>query len=187
MPVKPRLARHNSAAICRMKKLCGTIEDAARPASQVRCSARANHRVGGNAVAATQRLTSRCGVAAAAFRRTAAPNDCAWPRAGLLFWPDGRPWQGAAQGRGRDQVGGSTAESTRPKRQLRVAGRTRDAPPPLDAHQRLVLRLLRFEDYCAAKQYKNPAPPVAIRFCWLQPWLGCTEFQDAFGPPSRSK
>ena len=130
----------------------------------------------------------RRSVAPAAFRRrSAAPHDRAWPKTGLLFWPDGRPWQGAAQGRGRDQVGGSTAESTRPKRQLRVAGRTRDAPPPLDAHQRLVLRLLRFEDYCAAKQYKNPAPPVAIRFCWLQPWLGCTEFQDAFGPPSRSK
>lgn len=37
------------------------------------------------------------------------------------------------------------------------------------------------------KQYKNPAPPVAIKFCWLQPWLGCTEFQEAFGPLSRSK
>jgi hypothetical protein len=49
------------------------------------------------------------------------------------------------------------------------------------------LRLARFEGYWAAKQYKNPAPPVAIRFCWLQPWLGCTEFQEAFGPPSRSK
>jgi len=36
------------------------------------------------------------------------------------------------------------------------------------------------------KQYSRPAPPVEIRFCWLQPRLACTEFHDALGPPRRS-
>ena len=68
----------------------------------------------------------------AAFRpRSAAPNGRAWRWKGLLFWPDGRPWQGAAQGLGRDQIGAATTESTRPKRLLRVAGRTSDALPNL--------------------------------------------------------
>jgi hypothetical protein len=67
----------------------------------------------------------------ALFRRGASPNYRDWPADKSLFWPDGRPWQGAAQGLDRDQVGASTAESTRPKRQLRVAGRTGDAQPNL--------------------------------------------------------
>ena len=33
---------------------------------------------------------------------------------------------------------------------------------------------------------KSPAPPVATRFSWLQPLLGCVAFHEVFAPPRRS-
>lgn len=38
-----------------------------------------------------------------------------------------------------------------------------------------------------AKQYNRPAPPVATRFGWLQPRLGCDEFHELLPPPCLSE
>jgi len=39
----------------------------------------------------------------------------------------------------------------------------------------------------AAKQYSNPAPPVATRLGWLHPRDACAEFHEVLPPPVRSK
>jgi hypothetical protein len=113
--------------------------------------------------------------------------------------PDGRGAPGALSTR-RDLL----PEILALRHQLNILGRAGRRFRPSDrlAHRRPSAEALQSPDarlrlgnhhnafspsQLTAKQYKRPAPPVATRFGWLQPRLGCDEFHELLLPPCLSE